>query len=60
MKSFIFILVLSLFTVGCASKQKINENCTKTTDSSGLKQCKKSHSANDRVRNHERFGRHRM
>ncbi|WP_158536851.1 MULTISPECIES: hypothetical protein [Halobacteriovorax] len=51
MKSFIFILVLSLFTVGCASKQKINENCTKTTDSSGLKQCKKSHSANDRVRN---------
>ncbi len=58
MKSFIFILVLSLFTVGCASKQKINENCTKTTDSYGLKQCKKSRSPSDHFRG-ERFGRHR-
>lgn len=59
MKSLIFILALSLFTVGCASKQKINENCNKTADSSGLQQCEKSRSPSDHFRG-ERFGRHRM
>jgi len=57
MKHFVFILVLSFFAVGCASKQKTNENCKKTADSFGVENCKKTRSSNTRARSIERFGR---
>ncbi len=60
MKSFTLIIAISLFTIGCASKSKINDNCSKLANSSGIKQCKKSHSTTGRDRSFERFGRHRM